>query len=121
MYSIAFPEMLSSSKCKLYKDREATISNLKLLLASDKTELYGDPYYGTNLKKFIYNQNNQVLKDLIIDDIYTNILIFMPQLYLKRSDIIVTTDRIDAYASINCINKIDSQHDLFEIKLTSNG
>ena len=34
-----------------YKDKEATLSNLKLLLGSSKMSLFGDPYYGTNLKK----------------------------------------------------------------------
>ena len=54
MYSIAFPNMLSNSKVLLYKDKEASLSNLKLLIGSDKTSLFGDPYYGTDLLQAIF-------------------------------------------------------------------
>ena len=67
MYSIAFPNMFSTAKTNLVRDVDATMSNMRLLLASWKNSLIGDPYFGTNLKKFIYEQNNIVLRDLIID------------------------------------------------------
>ena len=79
MYSIAFPDMFSSSSTLLYKDRDATASNMKLLLGSWKKSLIGDPYFGTNLKRFLYEQNNIILQDLIIDEIYISLHIFMPQ------------------------------------------
>lgn len=119
MYSIAFPEMFSSSKTHLVKDREATASNIKLLLASWKKSLIGDPYFGTNLKKFIYEQNNVVLRDLIIDDIYVSLQLFMPQVYLRRKDITITHKNTELYASINCINKLDNEVNLYQIKLTT--
>ena len=67
MYSINFPKMFTSAKTLLVEDHDAILSNLKLLLASDRTALFGDPYYGTELKKFIYEQNNSILKDLVIN------------------------------------------------------
>ena len=54
MYSIAFPNMLSSANTNLVSDKEATVSNMRLLLASWKTSLFGDPYFGTNIKRFIH-------------------------------------------------------------------
>ena len=47
MYSINFPKMFTSAKTLLVEDHDAILSNLKLLLASDRTALFGDPYYGT--------------------------------------------------------------------------
>ena len=67
MYSIAFPDMFSSAKTNLVEDHQASSSNLKLLLGADKTALFGDPQFGTALKKFFYEQNNMILKDLLID------------------------------------------------------
>ncbi len=121
MYSIAFPEMFNTASTKLAKDHEATVSNMRLLLASWKTALIGDPYFGTNLKKFIYEQNNVVLQDLIIDDIYLSLQTFMPQVYVTRKDITIRHDGVDIYTTINCINKLDNQPNMYEINLTTEG
>ncbi len=119
MYSIAFPDIFSTARTNLVKDADATMSNMKLLLASWKKSLIGDPYFGTNLKKFIHEQNNIVLRDLIIDEIYVSLQIFMPQVYLKRKDITITQDKTDVYATINCINKLDNEVNMYQIKLTT--
>lgn len=119
MYSIGFPEMFSSAGTRLLEDREATLSNLKLLLASWKNSLFGDPYFGSNIKNFIYEQNNIILRDLIIDDIYVSIQQFMPQIYIKREDIEVINDGVDVYVNINCINKLDKELNGYQINLTS--
>ena len=121
MKSFAFPHMFSSTQAIMIEDKEATISNLRLLLASWKTSLFGDPYFGTNLKKYLFEQRTTVLRDLLIDELYIAILTFMPQLALTRKDIKITLDSEDPtaiYAVVNCINKIDNQPNLFEIKLT---
>ena len=78
MYSIAFPEMFTTATTNLVVDYNATLSNLKLLLMSDKLSLFGDTYYGTNLIQMLFENNNTILKDLLIDDIYTAIATFMP-------------------------------------------
>lgn len=119
MYSISFPNIFDSSKTLLIKDHEATISNLKLLLVSYKGSLFGDPYFGTNLKKMFYEQNSEVLKDLLIDDIYTAIIIFMPQIKLTRKQIKLEQRGIDVYLIIEGLNLIDYVTDMFTINLTS--
>lgn len=118
MYSLSFPDMFTSSRTKLYEDRDATMSNLKLLLQSFKGNLLGDPYYGTNLHKIIYSNNQQILRDLIIDDIYMAIAEFMPQLRVARNDISIYGNGIDLYASINATNLLNYTTNLYEINLT---
>lgn len=120
MYSINFPDMFTTSRTKLIKDHDATLSNLKLLLASEKTSLFGDPYFGTILKRIIYEQNTPVLQDLVIDEIYTSILMFMPQIKIERKDISLSSDGTNLYAKINCINLIDYTNNLYNIRLTNN-
>ena len=107
MYSIAFPDMVSNTNTKIISDHEATWSNLKLLLLSAKQTLFGDPYFGSNLKKLMFEQNNQVLRDIVIDDIYTTILSFMPQITLKRNDIEIISNRETVYIKIKCTNLLD--------------
>jgi phage baseplate assembly protein W len=116
--SIAFPSMFNRGSTKVYSDHEATASNLKLLLLSDKTSLFGDPYFGTNLKKFMFDQNNRVLRDIVIDSIYTAILQFMPQVLVERKDIKVTSDRTKLFINIKAKNLIDYQTDMYNITLT---
>ncbi len=43
-----------------------------------------------------------MIKDLIVDEIYTKVIAFMPQLVMKRSDITVTTDGVNVFVKINC-------------------
>lgn len=118
MISLAFPEMFTNSKTMLYNDREATVSNLKLLLLSDKTALLGDPYFGTNLKRMIFDNGSVLLRDIIIDDVYTAIITFMPQIQLTRDNIDVEIDDLTVTITIRCINKLNYQTDLYIIKLT---
>lgn len=118
MISLAFPEMFTNSKTMLYNDREATVSNLKLLLLSDKMSLLGDPYFGTNLKRMIFDNGSVLLRDIIIDDVYTAIITFMPQIQLTRDNIDVEIDDLTVTITIRCINKLNYQTDLYIIKLT---
>jgi len=119
MYSIAFPKMFSSTKTNLTSDHKATSQNLLLMLKSDRTSLFGDPYFGTILKKMLFEQNNIILQDLIIDEIYTSILTFMPQILINRNDIQLESTKAAIYAKVKCTNLIDYKTDLYTIKLTS--
>lgn len=119
MNSIAFPDIFNNTTTKVISNHEATVSNLKLLLLSDKLSLFGDPYYGTNLKKLLFEPNNYVLQDLVIDDIYTAILQFMPQVRIERSDISVVSTGSELYATIRALNLLDYTTDLYNINLIS--
>ena len=117
MYSIQFPDMFSGVSTKLVQDHKATSQNLKLMLLSDRGSLFGDPYFGTLWRKLIFDQNNEILRDIIIDDILTSIETFMPQLLTKREDIEVTSDKYSVSINIKALNLIDYQTDMYSIKL----
>lgn len=121
MYSLAFPDMFSKDgvRTNLIEGHQATFSNLQLILYTTKKSLLGDPDFGSLLRAKLFEQNTPILQDLVIDDIYTTIITFMPQLVLKRSDIKVTSDGIDLYATIKCTNLIDYELDTYTINLTA--
>lgn len=119
MNSIAFPELFNNTTTKVFTDHEATASNLKLLLLSDKTGLFGDPYFGTNLKRLLFEPNNVVLQDIVIDEIYTAILQFMPQIRIERSNISIVSSGTDLYVTIRALNLLDYTTDLYNINLIS--
>lgn len=118
MYSFNFPNMLNSVTSNLLQDKDAVKSNLTLLLSSERTSLFGDPYFGTKLKQAFFEQADTVIADLLIDEIYTTILTFMPQIYLTRKDIIITTNGTDLFAEIKYIYVPDNTADLYVISLT---
>ena len=110
--------MFSSKGTKLVSDHDATVQNLKLMLLSDRGSLFGDPYFGTLWKRLLFDQNNIIIRDIIIDDILTSIQTFMHQLLVQRKDITITSDKYSIYISIKATNLLDYQIDLYNIKLT---
>ena len=118
MYSLSFPNIFTGGKTNLLENREAAISNLKLTLLSTKTELFGDPDFGANLKKFLYDQNNYVLRDLIIEEIYTTIQVFAPQIRTERKNIEIVSENDKLYANVKYVYIKDKILDMFTIKLT---
>lgn len=117
MKSIAFPKMFNTTSTNIVKDFDATKQNTLLLLRSEKGELFGDPYFGIRLKKYIYEQNNYVLKDIIIDEIYTQLALFMPQLIVKRSDIKIEQSRATLYCYFKATNQANFKTDTYSLVL----
>lgn len=61
----------------------------------------GDPDFGSNLRTIIYDQINDDLPELLIDDIVTNLTIYEPRIYITENDVMVTYDgdRVRLYLS----------------------
>ena len=119
MNAIKFPDMISSTGDTqiIKEDKKASSQNLRLLLLSTKKTLLGDPYFGVNLRNLLYEKNNVILRDLVVDDIFTAINIYMPQLRLERKDIIVNSDGKEVQVTINAQNIIDYSFYNYTIKL----
>lgn len=117
MRSIKFPNIFNRTTINTVDDYYATLQNLKLLLYSGKGELFGDPYFGTNLKRYLYDQNDVILRDLLIDDIYTAIATFMPQIKINRNDITISSEGAKIIINIKAINRVNFKTDLYSIVL----
>lgn len=102
---------------KIFQDHEATKSNLKLILQTEIQSLYGDPGYGCGLKKFIFDHNNVIARDLIIDKIYNTIRTYIPQLLCERKDINLKRDLTNVYVDLTATNLIDYTIDNYTIAL----
>ena len=116
--SIAFPNMFTRTSTNFVTDKEATFHNLKYLILSEKGELFGDPFYGVGLKKYLFDQNDTIIKDLVLYDMYTAIATFMPQLRINRNDLKLRTgDKGEIFVDIRAINQLDFTTDLYSIVL----
>lgn len=118
-YSISFPNIFNKSHVNLEKDYDAVKQNLILLLGSNKGGLYGDPWFGTNIKQILWDQNHrEILTTIVKEHIYDAIYSYMPNnIEIKPSDIVVNI--IDNYANV----KIDlsaysnKENDMLNINL----
>lgn len=118
MASIAFPNMLSTSSTNLIvSEKEAVKNNLLLLLNTERKSLFGDPGFGSNLKRVMFEQEGTLIVDLLIDELYTTIMTFMPQLFLERRDISIVKNHNLVIASIKFRYKSDGTSDMLAIKL----
>lgn len=122
MRTIKFPKMFNTNNTRVWKSSEhldATKQSTTLLLHSARGELFGDPYFGLMLKRYLFDQNNYILRDAIIDMIYTQLAIFIPQLKVKREDISIVQDK--AKGRLECtfsgVNQIDYTHNTYNLVL----
>ena len=107
MNAVSFPDMISNNSTNIITDEDVTLQNLKYLILSSKNTLFGDPYFGTNLKKLIFDRNNTILRDIVIDDIFTAITMFMPQIKVERRNISVESEGSRLYINIRAQNRLD--------------
>ena len=117
MNSIKFPNMFQSNSTNIVRNLDATKQNTLLLLHSEKGELFDDPYFGIRLKRYIYDQNSYILKDIIIDEIYTQIALFLPQVKVERKDIKIIQEGSKLYCNFKAINQIDFTTDTYSLVL----
>ena len=122
MRTIKFPKMFNTNNTRVWKSSEhldATKQSTILLFHTNRGELFGDPYFGLMLKRYLFDQNSYILKDAIIDMIYTQLAIFIPQIKVKREDIEIIQDR--AKGRLECtfsgVNQIDYTHNTFNLLL----
>lgn len=120
MNSIAFPKMIKNNHVQTVSDYNATLQNMKLLLGSEKGEFRFDPFFGIRLKRYLFEQNNPVLMDVLIDEIYEQLVIFMPQLIITRSDITLTKDTAKVYVNIKARNQKDFELNSYNLVLFNN-
>lgn len=118
--SISFPNMLGSNNIKLVEDNDATLQNIKLVLGSEKGEFKFDPYFGIRLKRYMFEQNNYVLQDLLLDEIYEQLVAFIPQIIVNRGDISFEKERAKLYVTIKCINRVDFTPNTYNLVLYEN-
>ena len=121
MRSISYPKMFATkTKTGVVRDYDATLQNLKMLIFSEKGELFGDPYFGVGLMRFLYDPNDTIIKDILIDEIYVAIATFMPQIKISRNDINISVSGTTVLCELKALNRVDFQTNLYTIPLLDN-
>ena len=117
MNTTSFPKMFRSNSTVIKHNLDASKECLYLLLSSEKGELLGDPEFGVRIKRYTFEQNNYVLKDILIDEIFTQINLFCPQLQVSRNDIEITQEKNKLKANIKALNRLDFTTSVYNLVL----
>lgn len=111
--------MFNHTHTDTVENREATRQNLRLVISSALKTLFGDPGFGTGLHRIIFEQNDVILQDIVIDEIYTAITTFMPQIYVTRNNITIDSYRDKLIMTVKYMNIIDKQVDTYSLNMTN--
>lgn len=117
MNSVQFPKLFNRNSTVILKEDDATLNCLHLLVSSECGELFGDPDFGIRIKKYTFDQNNYILRDVLIDEIYTQIKTFCPQVYIDRNNITINQKGQKLTATIKVRNKLDYQLNTYNLDL----
>ena len=112
--------MINHNRVQTVEGHDATLQNIKLVLGSEKGEFKFDPYFGIRLKRYMFEQNNFVLQDLLLDEIYEQLVNFVPQITVKRNDIKFEKERAKLYITIKCTNRLDFTPNTYNLVLYEN-
>lgn len=66
--------------------KEALLSNLNLLLFTNRWERYFNPLYGTDLLRYVFEQNDDIVRVEIENEIKQAVNKYIPQLVINRID-----------------------------------
>lgn len=118
MNIVRFPKIFNNnSTAVITNDNAATLQSMHLLVGSECGTLFGDPEFGVRIRKYYFEQNNYILRDIIIDELYTKIVIFCPQVFIDRKNISITQKDTKLIAQIQCKNKNTFETNMFELAL----
>lgn len=117
MKSLSFPKMIKNKAVQTVSDYDATLQNMKLVLSSEKGEFKFDPFFGIRLKRYMFEQNNPILLDVLRDEIYEQLVIFMPQLIINKKEITLTSDGATVYVNIKARNQKDFELNTYNLVL----
>ena len=120
MRTIKFPKMFNTNSTNVWKGTQylsQTKQSAQLLLQTERGELFGDPYFGLLFKHYLYSQNDYILKDVIIDMIYQQLAIFIPQVHIKRENINIIQNKEKGilYCTFSGTSQIDFENNTYSL------
>lgn len=92
--SLSFPNMfnVAQNKVDVLKDENAVANRCRLLLLTDRTEVYNAPTQGCGLKEWLFQYNNDNTYEMMKDRIREQLREFEPQCHADRTEF--TPDRV---------------------------
>jgi phage baseplate assembly protein W len=101
--------------------KEALLSNLNLLLLTNKWERYFNPLYGTDLLKYVFEQNDNIVRLEIENEIKQTVNRYIPKLIINRIDFAQPEENsensLDILINFTYNDDVFSETDVLTIKI----
>lgn len=101
--SIKHPNTFSISQGKtlLVTEINAINQSIGLILSTAKGELFGDPNFGCNLYKYIYDYEGSTLENLIKDEIVSSLNDQEPRIFVDKENISISYEGTNVIINIS--------------------
>lgn len=101
--------------------KEALLSNLNLLLLTNKWERYFNPLYGTDLLRYVFEQNDDIVRTEIENEIKQTVNRYIPKLVINRIDFAKPDEKsensLDILINFTYNDDVFSETDVLTIKI----
>jgi phage baseplate assembly protein W len=101
--------------------KEALLSNLNLLLLTNKWERYFNPLYGADLLKYVFEQNDDIVRIEIENEIKQAVNTYIPKLIINRIDFAKPDENsensLDILINFTYNDDVFSETDVLTIKI----
>lgn len=108
---------VSTGKTVLISDIESINNCIGLLLRTSRGELVGDPMFGTNLMKLMYEPNDYILQDSVKSEIVNAIDKYENRVYITEQDISVVSEDTIVYITLSYYIKKTGEIGTFQLSL----
>lgn len=108
---------VSTGNTVMITDIESINNCIGLLLRTSKGELVGDPMFGTNLMRMIYEPNDYILQDSVRSEIVTAVSKYENRVYITEQDISITSEDTTVYVSLSYYVKKTGEIGTFQLSL----
>jgi phage baseplate assembly protein W len=101
--------------------KEALLSNLTLLLLTNRWERYFNPLYGTDLLRYVFEQNDDIVRLEIENEIKQTVSRYIPKLIINRIDFAKPDEKsensLDILINFTYTDDVFSETDVLTIKI----
>ena len=101
--------------------KEALLSNLTLLLLTNRWERYFNPLYGTDLLRYVFEQNDDIVRLEIENEIKQTVSRYIPKLIINRIDFAKPDEKsensLDILINFTYNDDVFSETDVLTIKI----
>jgi len=101
--------------------KEALLSNLNLLLLTNRWERYFNPLYGSDLLRYVFEQNDNIVRTEIENEIKQTVNKYIPKLIINRIDFTEpdenSENNLDILINFTYNDDVFSETDVLTIKI----
>jgi len=98
--TISFPDIVNliNGNCQCSVGAKSINECLGLLLTASKGEFLGDPDFGTNIHRYIFDHNGAAMVEIVKNEILNAVREYMPRVEMTENDI--TIEQFENYVQI---------------------